>query len=202
MQVYYDKDADLSLIKGKKVTIVGYGSQGHAHSHNLNESGVKVTVGLRKGGASWDKAKKAGLKVQGSRRCGERRRRGDDPAARRVAPPGLARGHRAQHQEGRGAGLRARLQHPLRADRAARRPRRDHDRAQGPGPPGALDLCAGRRRAVLDRRASGQVRQGARYRPVLRRGDRRHARPASSRPASARRPRPICSASRSCCAAA
>ena len=63
MKVYYDKDADLSLIKGKKVTIVGYGSQGHAHALNLHESGVKVTVGLRKGGPSWDKAKKAGLKV-------------------------------------------------------------------------------------------------------------------------------------------
>jgi ketol-acid reductoisomerase len=63
MKVYYDKDADLSLIKGKKVTIVGYGSQGHAHAQNLNDSGVKVVVGLRKGGPSWDKAKKAGLKV-------------------------------------------------------------------------------------------------------------------------------------------
>ncbi len=64
MKVYYDKDADLSLIKGKKVTIVGYGSQGHAHAQNLKDSGVKVTVALRKGGASWDKAKKAGLKVE------------------------------------------------------------------------------------------------------------------------------------------
>jgi len=63
MKVYYDKDADLSLIKGKKVTILGYGSQGHAHALNLNDSGMKVTVGLRKGGPSWDKAKKAGLKV-------------------------------------------------------------------------------------------------------------------------------------------
>ena len=63
MKVYYEKDADLSLIKGKKVTIVGYGSQGHAHAQNLNDSGVKVTVGLRKDGASWAKAKKAGLKV-------------------------------------------------------------------------------------------------------------------------------------------
>ncbi len=63
MKVYYDKDADLSLIKGKKVTIIGYGSQGHAHALNLKESGIKVTVGLRKGGASWDKAVKAGLKV-------------------------------------------------------------------------------------------------------------------------------------------
>ena len=64
MKVYYDKDADLSLIKGKKVTIVGYGSQGHAHSLNLKDSGVNVTVGLRKGGSSWDKAANAGLTVR------------------------------------------------------------------------------------------------------------------------------------------
>ena len=64
MKVFYDKDADLSLIKGKKVTIVGYGSQGHAHAQNLSDSGVKVTVGLRKDGASWSKAENAGLKVE------------------------------------------------------------------------------------------------------------------------------------------
>ncbi len=63
MKVYYDKDADLSLVKGKKVTILGYGSQGHAHAQNLQDSGVKVTVGLRKSGASWDKAKKGGIEV-------------------------------------------------------------------------------------------------------------------------------------------
>ena len=63
MKVYYDKDADLSLVKGKKVTILGYGSQGHAHAQNLQESGIKVTVGLRKGGASWQKAQKGGVKV-------------------------------------------------------------------------------------------------------------------------------------------
>ncbi len=63
MKVYYDKDADLSLVKGKNVTIVGYGSQGHAHAQNLNDSGVKVTVGVRKGGPSWTKVEKAGLKV-------------------------------------------------------------------------------------------------------------------------------------------
>ncbi|HMR71475.1 MAG TPA: ketol-acid reductoisomerase [Rubrivivax sp.] len=63
MKVYYDKDADLSLVKGKQVTIIGYGSQGHAHAQNLNDSGVKVTVGLRRSGASWAKAEKAGLKV-------------------------------------------------------------------------------------------------------------------------------------------
>jgi ketol-acid reductoisomerase len=63
MKVYYDKDADLSLIKGRKVTIVGYGSQGHAHAQNLRDSGVNVIVGLRKSGASWAKAEAAGLQV-------------------------------------------------------------------------------------------------------------------------------------------
>ena len=63
MKVFYDKDCDLSLIKGKTVAIIGYGSQGHAHAQNLNDSGVNVLVGLRKGGASWSKVEKAGLKV-------------------------------------------------------------------------------------------------------------------------------------------
>lgn len=63
MKVFYDKDADLSLIKGKKVAIIGYGSQGHAHAQNLKDSGVDVVVGLREGGASWKKAEAAGLKV-------------------------------------------------------------------------------------------------------------------------------------------
>ena len=63
IKVYYDKDADLSLIQSKTVTIVGYGSQGHAHALNLKDSGVKVVVGLRKGSASWKKAENAGLSV-------------------------------------------------------------------------------------------------------------------------------------------
>ena len=63
MKVYYDKDCDLSLIKGKKVAIIGYGSQGHAHAQNLHDSGVDVVVGVRKDGASWKKAEAAGLKV-------------------------------------------------------------------------------------------------------------------------------------------
>jgi ketol-acid reductoisomerase len=63
MKVYYEKDADLSIIRGKKVAVVGYGSQGHAHALNLKESGVDVRVALRDGSASVEKAKKAGLSV-------------------------------------------------------------------------------------------------------------------------------------------
>ncbi len=64
MNIYYDKDADLSLIQGKQVAIIGYGSQGHAHANNLNDSGVNVCVGLREGSSSAEKAKNAGLDVK------------------------------------------------------------------------------------------------------------------------------------------
>lgn len=63
MKIYYDKDANLKLLKKRKITVIGYGSQGHAHAHNLHDSGMDVTVGVNKNGASWKKAKKAGLKV-------------------------------------------------------------------------------------------------------------------------------------------
>jgi ketol-acid reductoisomerase len=64
LNIYYDKDADLTLIQKRKVAIIGYGSQGHAHANNLNESGVKVVVGLRPGSASAKKAEAAGLTVK------------------------------------------------------------------------------------------------------------------------------------------
>ena len=63
MKIYYDEDANLEIIKKLNVTIIGYGSQGHAHANNLKDSGVDVTVGLREGSISWSKASEAGLKV-------------------------------------------------------------------------------------------------------------------------------------------
>jgi ketol-acid reductoisomerase len=62
-KMYYEKDTDLNLLRGKKVAVIGYGSQGHAHALNLHESGVDVIVGLYNGSKSWDKAEAAGLKV-------------------------------------------------------------------------------------------------------------------------------------------
>ncbi len=62
-EIFYENDADLSIIQGKKVAIIGYGSQGHAHALNLRDSGVDVVVGLRPGSSSWKKAEEAGLEV-------------------------------------------------------------------------------------------------------------------------------------------
>jgi ketol-acid reductoisomerase len=62
-KIYYDQDADLSLLRGKKIAIVGYGSQGHAHALNLKDSGLDVVVGLYKGSKSWPRAEKDGLRV-------------------------------------------------------------------------------------------------------------------------------------------
>ena len=63
MKLYYEKDADLSYLKGKTIAVLGYGSQGHAHALNLKDSGMDVVVGLRKDSHSWQKAESAGLKV-------------------------------------------------------------------------------------------------------------------------------------------
>ena len=64
MKVYYDKDADLNVIKNLKISIIGFGSQGHAHAMNLNDSGANVTIGLREGSNSASKARDAGLSVK------------------------------------------------------------------------------------------------------------------------------------------
>ena len=64
MKVYYDKDADLNVIKNLKISIIGFGSQGHAHAMNLKDSGANVTIGLREGSTSAPKAKDAGLSVK------------------------------------------------------------------------------------------------------------------------------------------
>src|SRR5262249_57175000 len=73
MRVYYDRDADVNLVKSKKVAIVGYGSQGHAHANNLRDSGVKeVVVALRPGSASVAKAETAGVRGMNAAEAAER----------------------------------------------------------------------------------------------------------------------------------
>ncbi|MEQ1645155.1 MAG: ketol-acid reductoisomerase [Pyrinomonadaceae bacterium] len=72
MKVFYDKDADLSLLKAKRVAVIGYGSQGHAHANNLKESGCDVIVGLHADSKSWAKAEEAGLEVMFARDAAEK----------------------------------------------------------------------------------------------------------------------------------
>ena len=201
--VYYEKDADPSLIASRKVAIIGYGSQGHAHALNLKDSGVDVRVGLREGSSSKAKAEAAGLRVVPIDRGRGRGRPHHDPAARHRAEATCTRADiAAAPRRRRRALLRPRLQHPLRP--ASRRPRASTSpwsRRRAPA-----TSCAAPTPRAAACRASSPSQQDAtgkaqRPRAVLRRRHRRHAAPACSRRRSTRRPRPICSASRSCCAA-
>jgi ketol-acid reductoisomerase len=200
MRLYSQKDVDKKALRGARIAILGYGSQGRAHALNLHDSGFDVVVGVRKGD-SWKKPKKTACKVM-------------EPAAPSRAPAGVDAGagphakipvrrNQGSAGERRHAAVRARLQHSLQADQAAQGSGRGADRAEGPGRPGAPPVPAGTRRALPDRGGAGCDRQGM---PRPRRWPMRtaSAAPAAacSRPPLPRRPRRICSASRPCCAAA
>ncbi len=151
--VYYEKDADRSLIAGRKVAIIGYGSQGHAHALNLKDSGVDVRVGLRDGSSSKAKAEAAGLRVVSIAEAVGRGRPHHDPAARHRAEAAVyEERHRAEPQS-----TATRCSSPTASTsasatrRAAGGCRRGHGRAEGPGPPRAPHLHRGRRRAVPHR---------------------------------------------------
>ena len=118
--MFYDDDADLTLLDGKTVAIIGFGSQGHAHALNLKDTGVDVVVGLREL-PSVAQGARAGLEVTG---VAEPPARGDLVMmlrARRDAPRGLRGRRRRRHRRGQHAALRPRLRDPLRRGRAARR---------------------------------------------------------------------------------
>ena len=153
-RMYYDNDADPAALAGQTVAIIGYGSQGHAHALNLHESGVDVVVGLAPRQQEPDAGR--GRRVA----CGDRGRRGQggrrrhDPRPRHGPEGGLRRRDRAEPAAGPAADVRPRLQHPVRADRAAGRRRRRDGRAQGSRPPGPQRLPGRRRRARPVRRPS------------------------------------------------
>ena len=117
--MFYDKDADLSLIQGKTVAIIGFGSQGHAHAQNLRDSGVTVVVSELKGTPNGERAEKAGFEVLSAAEADEAGRRHHDAGPRPDAGRRLQERRRAEPQGRRDAHVRPRLQHPLRPDRAA-----------------------------------------------------------------------------------
>ena len=200
--IYYDNDADLGLLADKKVAILGYGSQGHAHALNLKDSGVDVIVGLREGSKSKAKAEEAGLHGAADRRGGARGRHRDGAAARHRAEEGLRGRHRA---EPRPTATRSRSRTASTSTSTRSQPPEGVDvwmiAPKGPGhlvrrtyDEGGGVPCARRGRAGRDRQGASRSRS---------RTPRASARPAAacSTPRSRRRPRPTSSASRSCCAA-
>ena len=159
MRVYYDRDADVNLIKGKKIAIIGFGSQGHAHALNLRDSGAKDVVAALRPGASAEKAKAQGFKVMdvadAAKWADAMMMVTPDELQADIYKQSLAR----QHEAGRGVDVRARLQRAFPFDRAARRSRHSDGGAEGAGPYGAFGISKGRRRAVPDRGASKRQRQ-------------------------------------------
>ena len=177
MRVYYDRDADVNLIKGKQVAIIGYGSQGHAHANNLKDSGVKdVVVGLRPHSGGVAKAEAAGLKVMDPADCAK------SADVVMVLTPDEGQGDLYRDKLGPNmkSGAALAFAHGLNVhfnllDPRARH-RRVHDRAEGPRPHRAQRVPARRRRALPGGGGAEPVRQRDGGRAVLRLRDRRRPR--------------------------
>ena len=175
-EIFYDDDADLSIIQGRTVAVLGYGSQGHAHALSLRDSGVDVRVGLPEGSKSRPKAEAEGLRVVTPSEAAAEADLIMILAPDHVQRHAVRRVGRAQPPGRRRAVLRPRLQHPLRLHQAPGRRRRRHGRAQGPRPPGAPRVRERQGRALPGRRRAGRERLGAAAGAVLRQGHRRHPR--------------------------
>lgn len=157
MKIYYDKDADLQHIRSKKVAVIGYGSQGHAHALNMKESGVDVVIGLREG-ASWKKAEQSGLKVM--------------PVADAVkasdvvmilapdeAQAAIYRQDVAPYIKPGGVScLRPRIQHSFRSNRSAGHRERVHGGAERPGSPRPVGIYERQRGTLLTGHSPGSER--------------------------------------------
>ena len=136
VKLYYEKDADLSVLQGKTIAVIGYGSQGHAQAQNLRDSGLKVIIGLR-AGKSADKAKNDGFEVLYRRRSSRKCRCCSNSDAGRNASESIQRRNRAEPEKRRGADVLPRLQHSFRTNRAQQRYGRSAGRSEIAGPYGS-----------------------------------------------------------------
>ena len=177
MRVYYDRDADVNLIKSKKVAVIGYGSQGHAHANNLRDSGVKdVVVALRPGSASAQKAENAGFKVVAN---AEAAKWADIVMV--LAPDELqANLYTGELRGNMREGTAFAVAHGLSIHFRLIEPRPDMDvfmiAPKGPGHTVRSEYLRGGRRPLPARGRSEPVGQRARNRALLRLGDRRRPR--------------------------
>ena len=175
-ELFYDDDADLSIIQDRKVAVIGYGSQGHAHALSLRDSGVDVRVGLHEGSKSKAKAEEQGLRVVTP---AEAAAEADvimilvpDPIQAKVYEESIKDNLKDGDALFFGHGLNIRygfIKPPAGVDVV-------HGRPQGPGPPGPPPVRGGPRRSVHRGRRAGRDRQRLRARAVLRQGHRRHPR--------------------------
>ena len=187
---------------GKKVAVIGYGSQGHAHALNLKDSGVSVKVGLPPTAGRAPRRRPPASRSATSAEVAKWADVDHGARARHDRGDAVHGSDRAEPGAGQDADVRARLQHPVRHRSPSERRRRDDGRAEGAGPSRPRAVRRRRRHAGADRGPPGRDRQGQGARAVVRQGHRRRPARASSRRRSPRRPKPICSASRRCCAAA
>ena len=203
MRVYYDRDADVNLIKGKNVAIIGYGSQGHAHANNLKDSGVKdVVVGLRPKSGGVAKAEAAGLKVMDPADCAK----WADVVMVLTPDEGQGDLYRDKLGPNMKSGAALAFAHGLNVHFNLLDPRPDIDvfmiAPKGPGHTVRSEYQRGGGVPCLvavAQNPSGNAHGGG---AVLCLARSAAAAPASSRRPSRRNARPTCSASRSCCAAA
>ncbi len=171
-KMYYDADTDPAALAGQTVAVIGFGSQGHAHALNLQESGVRVIVGCRRRRRARHRRGAGQQCCTPPRRSAARRRHDRHP---RHGPGSGSGTRRSPRTCGRHAcPLRPRLQHPLRADQPAGRRRRGDGRPEGTRPPRPLRLRERRRRAGSLRRPPGRHGDRPGARPRLRPGDRQH----------------------------
>ena len=177
--MFYDKDADLSLIQGKTVAIIGYGSQGHAHAQNLRDSGVKVVVSELPGTPNGERAEKAGFEVLTAAEATKQA----DVIMMLVPDQTQAVVYKNDVAPNLKDGATLMFAHGFNIHFGQIVPpshgRRDHGRPQGPRPPGAPSVRGGQGRAGADRRLPGRQRQGPGAGAGLRE---RHRRPARRRP--------------------
>ena len=202
-EIFYDKDADLSLIQGKKVAVIGYGSQGHAHALNLRDSGVEVKIGLKPDSKSVQKATEAGFEVLSS---AEAAKWADVVVI--LAPDQHQRGlYAADIRDNLEAGNAILFGHGfnIRFGYIEAPEGIDVDASSPPRGPATPCVASSRPAAAspiivaVEKDASGTC-LGPRL--VVLEGRSAACAPAASRPPSPKRPRPTCSASRPCSAAA
>ena len=202
-ELFYDDDADLSIIQNRIVAVLGYGSQGHAHALSLRDSGVDVRVGLPEGSKSRAKAEAEGLRVVDPADGVRRGRRDHDPGA---GPRAAARSTPSRSSPTCRTATRCSSATASTSASAtsSRRPA-STSRMVAPKGPGHLvrrEYVDGRGVPGHRRRRAGRDRRGLAAGAVVRQGASAACAPAASRRRSPRRPRPTCSASRPCCAAA